>query len=445
MSRFLPAVLTQSTLEKLGVKLSDLRKIQVDDPVVAKRLEQMRKSPVYDPAELQKIIDAGVRRLASFQHPDGGWGWWQNDASNPYLAAYVVAGLTTARDSGVVFDEGMLQRGVQFLADKVTAAEAIHRFPWQQAEDASVRVYMLYALGQADRERLKQPEIAGRLRGAYARRDELNDYSRALLALTLHRAGLREETEITLANIKDRARIDAETGSASWGDYEGYYYWYQCGTEATSYSLKALLAVEPSSPLAPQVVQWLVRHRRGTRWVNTKDTATVCYALADYLAATGELNPDMTVDVEVAGRAKQTIRFTKENILTGAGTLSFAGGELGVGAKEITIRRRGRGNAYWTAFTTFFTQEENIAEAGNELFVRRSYERLIPREVEKTRTVYDRAQRKNVEEKYKEADYQREPIVDGTVLQSGDLVEVKLEVTAKNNFEYLVFEDPKRS
>jgi uncharacterized protein YfaS (alpha-2-macroglobulin family) len=443
MSRFLPAVLTSATLEKLGVKLSDLKKIGADDPAVVKRLEQFRKNPVYDQAELRKIIAAGVKRLGDFQQPDGGWGWWKNDSSNPYLTAYVVSGLAAARESGVRFAEGMLQHGVQFLADKVVQAEAIHRYPWQQAEDASVRVYMLYAIGQADRERLKLPEIAQRLRQAYAKRDELNDYSRALLALALHRAGLKEETEITLGNIKDRARLDAETGSASWGDYEGYYYWYQCGTEATSYSLKALVAIEPSSPLVPQAVQWLVRHRRGTRWFNTKDTATACYALADYLAMTGELDPDMTIDVEVAGRTTQSVRFTKDNLFSGAGDLTIAASELGVGTKEIKIRRRGRGNAYWTAFATFFTQEDKIAEAGNELFVQRTYERLIPKEVEKTRTVYDRSQRKNVEEKYKEVEYLREPVVDGTVLSSGDLVEVKLAVTAKNNFEYLLFEDPK--
>ena len=28
-----------------------------------------------------------------FQHDDGGWGWWKNDQSDPFMTAYVIDGL----------------------------------------------------------------------------------------------------------------------------------------------------------------------------------------------------------------------------------------------------------------------------------------------------------------------------------------------------------------
>lgn len=441
MSRFLPAALTAATLKKLGLDLAEIARLVPADPATAKRLEQFRKSPVVDQATMQAMIDAGLKRLASFQHPDGGWGWWKDDASNPYLSAYVVSGLATARDAGIRVPDQMVDRATAFLIARATQAEPLHRFPWQQEEDRSVRVYLLYAIGKVAPSNLKQPELHRRLRQAFEGRDDLHDYSRALLALALHTAGLREEAEITLANIKDRARVD-ENGTASWGDYDGYYYWYQCGTEATSFSLKALLAIEPSSPMVQKVVNWLLRHRRGTQWFSTKDTAIACEALAGYLELSGELHPDVTFTIE-AGGVTRVVRVTRDNLFTANNEMVLAADSLGTGEKTVTIRRSGQGNAYWSCALTYFNRQEQIPAAGHEIFVERAYTRLIPKVVEKKRKVFDAKRRGQATETYREIEYTREPLADGATLNTGDRIEVALEIVAKNNFEYLCFEDPK--
>ena len=64
--------------------------------------------------------------------------------------------------------------------------------------------------------------------------------------MTLSVSGMQEEAMIVLGNIKDRAHIDRETDTANWGDLQGYYYWYQGGTESTSYSLRASSVWNPS-------------------------------------------------------------------------------------------------------------------------------------------------------------------------------------------------------
>ena len=52
-----------------------------------------------DQSELDRMIDAGLQRLARFQHDDGGWGWWEHDTSSPYMTAYVLIGLHIAAES----------------------------------------------------------------------------------------------------------------------------------------------------------------------------------------------------------------------------------------------------------------------------------------------------------------------------------------------------------
>ena len=60
-----------------------------------------------------------LARLAGMQGADGGWGWWKNEPSNPYMSAYVVYGLSEARSSDVAVDAGVLSRGVAFLQKRV--------------------------------------------------------------------------------------------------------------------------------------------------------------------------------------------------------------------------------------------------------------------------------------------------------------------------------------
>jgi uncharacterized protein YfaS (alpha-2-macroglobulin family) len=169
----------------------------------------------------------------------------------------------------------------------------------------------------------------------------------------------------------------------------------------------------------------------------------VNYALADYLRLTQELDPDLTIIVSVDGREARRTRVTKENLFTFDDELRIAAEELGTGAKEINIKAEGRGNVYWGAYARFFTKEEKITAAGNELYVTRQYMKLIPKTVTKTRKVYNAEQRKQIEESFDEIEYDKVPVKEGDKLTSGDLIEVTIAVDAKNNFEYLLFEDPK--
>src|SRR6185437_13080543 len=68
MSSFLPDIMVTKAVKELGLK----------EPI--------------DEGDLHQKIQAGLDRLYSFQHDDGGWGWWVSDASHPFMTAYVVAG-----------------------------------------------------------------------------------------------------------------------------------------------------------------------------------------------------------------------------------------------------------------------------------------------------------------------------------------------------------------
>ena len=85
-----------------------------------------------------------------------------------------------------------------------------------------------------------------------------------------------------------------------------WWYWYGSEFEAEAYYLKLLAAVEPKSPVAPRLVKYLINNRKhATYWNSTRDTALVIEALADYIKASGEDKPDLTVEVWVDGQKRK--------------------------------------------------------------------------------------------------------------------------------------------
>jgi hypothetical protein len=207
--------------------------------------------------------------------------------------------------------------------------------------------------------------------------------------------------------------------------------------------LRALLAIRPDDPHVDGAVNWLVRNRKGARWHSTKDTAFAVYAMAEYLAHSGELEADMTVTVTLDDSVTRSFRITPENVLTFDAKLIFAPQHASPGQHEVRIEKDGKGSVYHATYVEYFTKEDPIEPAGHEVVAKRTFEKLTPKEVEKTRKVWVAEKRKYVDETYTAIGYDRKPIEPGDVLEAGDLIEVTLEIEARNDFEYIVVEDPK--
>jgi len=172
------------------------------------------------------------------------------------------------------------------------------------------------------------------------------------------------------------------------------------------------------------IMKWLVYNRRGNRWKSTRDTANAVYALSDFIRHTRELDPDYSVAVYVNDKKIRELRITRANALDLDGRITLGDADLRSGPNTIRIVKQGAGNLYYTTGMFFYTKEERIRGAGHEVFVRRSFAKVALDPNNKER---------------------RTPLQYGARLNSGDRIEVTLEIEAKNDYEYLVFEDPRPS
>lgn len=454
LNRFLPAVLTQQTLRKMDVDLAAIKKKRTnlnsqeigDDVERRQDWKRFDRNPIFDDEELDKVVKAGVNRLTEMQLSDGGWGWFSGwgERSTPHTTAVVMHGLLVAQENNVAIVPSVMERGINWLKD-YQASQLRSLDNWGKDTDGETQVtkkrfadnldalvYMVLAEAGRDSQAMRDY--------LYRDRTKLSVYSLATFGLALHKHEDKEKLTMVLRNLSQYVRQDDENQTA-WLELPsgGWWYWYGSEYEAHAYYLKLLSATSPDSEVAPRLVKYLLNNRKhATYWNSTRDTALVVEAFADFLEASGEDVPEVTVEVWIDGEQRKEVTITRENLFTFDNKLVLTGDALSAGRHTIEIRKQGSSPIYFNGYLTNFSLEDDIRAAGLELKVERRYFKLTP--AKKSTTVAG-GRGQVVDQKVEQ--FERQPLVNLAELTSGDLVEVELIVDSKNDYEYILLEDMK--
>lgn len=460
LNRFLPAVLTQKTLQDMGVDLSavqqkrtNLNSQEIGDAKVRAQQWKRRENPVFDEATLNRIVTKGVDDLTNMQLSDGGWGWFSGYGEYPsaHLTSQVVHGLTVASNNGVPVLPDTINKGIgwlkQYQAKEIARLKegewrkahpddlADRKQPWKNHAD-NLDAFVAFVLCEHEQSSPSMHEYL------YKDRGQLSVYGKALAGLVFDFQQDIARRDMILRNIEQFLETDEENETA-WlrTQQNSWWYWYGSENEGMARYLQLLLRVRPEGTTAPKLVKYLLNNRKhGTYWNSTRDTALVVEALAEYIVTTGEDKPDMTVEVMVDGQLQKKVRITSENLFSFDNVMVLSGDTVRTGAHKIEIRRTGTGPIYFNAYLTNFTKEDRIKATGLEVKVRRRFFRLTP--VEKSGVV--RGDRGQAVDQIA-VEYQRSPLPDLSSVNSGDLIEVELLIDSKNDYEYLLLEDRKPS
>jgi len=448
LNRFVPTVVTQRLLQEMGVNLQDVKNKRVNlNPQEigearerAAQWKRWKENPVWDKDEVDEMVRAGVQRLREMQNRDGGWGWFSayGERSYPHTTAVVAHGLLVARANGAKIPGDMLERGVAWLK-KHEAKETERIRMWEKRKrDTKQKADAMDAL---IRRVLGEAGVDNATMLGFLHRDKngLPVYAKCLLGLELHRTGDNGKRDGVIRNIEQFLVTDDENQTAWLELGNGGYWWWWYGSEfeAHAWYLKLLAAVKPKSPQARGLVKYLINNRKhATYWNSTRDTAYCIEAIADFLRASGEDEPDMEVEVVLDGKVLKTVKITKENLFSFDGTAVVAGDVLGAGKHRLELRKKGTGPLYANAYLTVFSLEDFLRKAGLEVKVERAFYKMVPVE-----DLQDVAGSKGQALKQRQEKFERIKLDVGDTLTSGDLIEIELSVESKNDYSYLIFED----
>ncbi len=450
LNRFLPTVITQRILKDSGFDLASIREKQTnlnaqeigDDTERAAQWKRWDADPVFDEREVVKMAKEGINRLASMQNSDGGWGWFSGyrERSYAHTTATIVRGLQVATANGAAIVPGVIENGLKWLRkhqdEQVSRLKKrlIDKHPRKShADNMDAVVFMILVDAGIHNDEMRD--------FLYRDRNDLSVYGKCTFAMALHRLEDSDKFAMLMRNIEQFLVMDDENQTAWLEMQNGGYWWYWYGSEfeAHAYYLKLLAATDAKSEKAAGLVKYLLNNRKhATYWNSTRDTALCIEALADYLRASGEDKPDMTLEILVDGALKKKVEINAGNLFSFDNKLVLEGKALSAGKHRVELRRVGKGPVYFNAYLTNFTLEDPITKAGLEIKVQRKVYRLNRDD----KTVAVSGSRGQAVDQRVER-YTRALLSNLDAVTSGDLIEVELEIESKNDYEYIVFEDMK--
>jgi uncharacterized protein YfaS (alpha-2-macroglobulin family) len=393
MSRFLPTIVAANAFKDINASLN------------ASTIE-----------ELPAMVEAGLKRLYNFQHSDGGWGWWTNDATHPYMTAYVIYGMNLTKRAGYKTDENIFNAGVENLKRQ------IENYKGNPGSDETTLAYMIYSLTSALKGTSYNSDIYEELIRILLK-ENLNPYSLSLITISLKNMNNKELIDEAISRLN--SMVIEESSYAYWEGKQWHYNWQEDKVQGTAFAIKALLAADENNQVVPKAVRWLMQQKHGYSWRSTQETASVIFALTDYLKITNELNPDFNSVVYINDQLVFDKYFSNKEVYTESKSIIISGLEdniLNHGTNKIKIVKKGQGKLYFSGLSEYYSKNQIAAAKINKFQISREYYLLKPEKVN-DRIIY-------VKEKF-----------DGSV-KSGEDILVKTFVESKeNNMQYFILED----
>ena len=437
VNRFLPALAAKQAIIRLGVEWSQAvpREKTARDELYAEYMNRYGQGsvPSFKAEDFDRIASNSIRKIRKMVNSDGGWGWFgtHGEYSWPDTTACVVDALLSVQKTsiGEPGDANLIRRGIDWLARH--AEERIAEIKkWKHVHNTDCLVVRVLAqAGRPDKE-LMALCYKHRVR-------DLSPWGYAMLALAYDKDS--EECAMLIRNLEQFLKTDEENGTAYLNIPSSCcFFWYGNESETLSAYLRLLLRNDPKSKTASMIARYLTVNILNSPWRNSvRGLGAAVRALAEYTVVTGEGDPDFTLTMRT-GKSVHTVSIDKKNMWENSGPVLFLpDSALKSGVLEVELEFAGRGAVYWNSMLNYFSLEDTFEPAGLEMRIRRNYYRLVPDEDASALL----AGRGGSVRKERVLRYRKVPLKDGETVNPGDLLEVELISTAKNDYDYVVFED----
>lgn len=347
-------------------------------------LPQVRRTP----REIQRNITAGINRLFSMQHDNGGLGYWPG-ASQPLYWGSAYGGMTlaVAKSKGTVnVPDEKLNKLVAYLQGQLRG-----RLDNPGKDDFEADCMSLYALALLDK---PEPAYVEKL---FKMRDRLSKENRALLALTILRGN----------GDPDMAKTLLETASPD----EPAPAWFYTPARETAIQLLAWMILDPAGRKPAELEDTLLRQREGGHWGTTQGNVWALMAMAERAKSA---NPGLAI--------QPTLSFNKGAVET-----------LDLNESEMAAERKypltATGKAPDLAFKNP-SQAELIVQVRVDAWPQQTSSEAIDKGYA-IRRKYEKINNNGA----------IEDVTDSN-LTAGDLVRVTLTVDVKEKVSYVAIDDP---
>ena len=262
--------------------------------------------------ELDKRIDAGLKRLATMRTGSGGLGYWPGDTTpNVYGTAYAARAIVAAKTAGIRLPDGLLATVEEYLQERLLS----------DGIEAEVQASIALSLGELG----SLP--ASSADALYDRRGDQGVFGKASLAIALSSLKGQEDRVKTLLD-EIEAAFDPDAKLVK-DKHNSDFYYYGSDTRSRAQAAIALGRLRPGTTLHTKLVQALAGE---TESYTTQSTAFSLMAVAEQIRGLPQDGAGFTVQV-----GDQALASVKE---LGGGSQEFHIPVAGLRGKTPTLMLR---------------------------------------------------------------------------------------------------------
>jgi len=392
---------------------------------------------LFDLEKMKTSQEVTFEKLKLKQNASGGFSWFEGSPQNEYITRHILAGLghlaklSKTSDIEIKINE-IAKTGIPFIDNKFLeyyktrtknlngTNKLIWLNPYSDLHYLYTRSFYLEKYPLSDT--LKK---ATKLHLETAKKDWLNYsiYEKALAAITLNRFGEKDAAKKIIESLKETASNNEDWGMYWIANKPGWY-WYQAPIETQALLIEAFAEVTNDTKSVDAMKVWLLKNKQTKNWPTTKSTTEAIYALL--MQGTDWLSVKDNTVIKLGDEKIMTKKLAEneKEAATGYIKLNWKADEVKKEMASIKIENKSKvpafGGVYWQYFEDLDKIKNNSGEVlsvSKELFLKKST--LEGEKLEK--------------------------ITSSNALKIGDLVTVRLIITAKENSEYIHLKDMRAS
>jgi TonB-dependent SusC/RagA subfamily outer membrane receptor len=400
--------------------------------------DKENKSKLANLFDKEKLIEQELQtlsKLKELQLSSGGFPWFSGGRENTFITRHIVAGLGHLNKLNIQSENDykikpILKRAISYLdsefvaqyqndirlskdSTKISISNDIVHYLYSRSffldtyplSDKTKKVIDVYL------EKCKYTWITQSL------------YIKGMIALILHRFKEEKTAKMILEALSEQSIISEDNGMY-WKENSKSWYWYKAPIETQALLIEAFAEIENDTKKIDQLKQWLLKNKQTNKWGSTKATTEAIYALlmhgSDWLSITD--NTVITIGNEKIKTSKLTS--TEKEAKTGYMKVNWKAEEISSEMASVKIKNKGNitgfGGVYWQYFEDLdkvTTSESTPLNIKKKMFIKKTTdegEKLIP-------------------------------ITSDTPIKLGDLITVRIEITSKNDMEFVHLKDLRAS
>ena len=392
---------------------------------------------LFDLEKMKTSQEATFDKLKQKQKPSGGFAWFDGSEENEYITRHILAGLghlsKLRKDennaakikqiaaTGIPFLD---QKFLQYHKSRTQNLKTTDKFIWLNPYSDLYYLYTrsFYLENYPLSDTLKK---VTKLYLETAKKDWLTYslYEKGLAALTLNRFGEKEDAKKIIESLKETA-----SNNEDWGMYwianKAGWYWHQAPIETQALLIEAFAEVTNDTKSVDAMKVWLLKNKQTKNWPTTKSTTEAIYALL--MQGTDWLSVKDNTIIKIGAEKILTKKLSEneKEAETGYLKLNWKTDEIKKDMATVSIENKskvpGFGGVYWQYFEELDKIKTNSGASlsvSKELYLKKSTDKG------------DKLQR----------------ITSNNPLQLGDLVTVRLVISAKEDMEFVHLKDMRAS